>query len=551
MEIVRYWKAIRRRLWVIVFLCVIAAGSALYQDSVQPPRYATTALLVLNNPTVPIGQLPYWDPEATTKSLSETYNYWIHTRAFGTLVSRAMGGDASPEEISSAISTKQVGTTRFYELTATSRTAERAQQIANVAAAVFVSENPQRKAKSDDETTRLLQTELTYFRDREEAYQKQYEDLLTRRPVTLDIEAQIEKTETKLTAARDYVIKILTALGQSGVTDLNGSAAKEDEAAFILEPAALPSAPILARSTQNMMFAIAAAMALGIGIALLLEYLDLAVTIRSPEELEAALGLATLGVVGVINGSDRPERALITVGHPKSPNAEAFRSVDTNMRLSRSGKPLRTILVTSAGPSEGKTLIAANLAVAMAEAGERVALVDADLRRPATHKFFRVANVVGLSNLLVDDTADVTDYMVTTFVENLWLIPSGPIPPRPSVLLSSTRMDDILRQLLERCDTVILDSPPVMAVTDSVVLSSRVDGILLVVMAGRTSRDLLQRSKDTLSNVGAEIIGAVLNRVRSSDLGAYYLYHYYRYARHKNGNEAALDYEDAVPKGFK
>ncbi len=543
MEIVRYWKAIKRRLWIIIFLSVVAVGAALWQESVQPPRYSATVLLVLN-PNVPAAQLPFWDPELTARNLSETYTYWIHTRAFGQLVSKAMGGDASPEEVIGSISARQVGSTRFFEITAVSGTAERAQQLANVSAAVFVTENPQQREKPAEDTIRILQAELAYFREREQTYQQQFEELIVRRPVTEELEKQIEKTEAKLTAARESVIKILTALGQLDVSDVAGGPRTENTG-FILDPAPLPTRPIYARSGQNVVFALAAAIALGIGVALLLEYLDLAVTLRTPEELEAALGLPTLGVVGVISGADRPEKGLVTVDHPKSPNAEAFRSVDTNIKLSRTAGAVRTILITSAGPSEGKTITASNLAVAMAESGDRVVLVDADLRRPSVHKFFGISNSVGLTNLLVDDSTDVAQHMIPSFVENLWVIPSGPIPPRPSVLLGTSRMGDMMRELLDRCDTVLLDSPPMMAVTDAVVLSSQVDGVLLVVMAGKTNRDLLNRSKEMLGNVGAQILGGVLNRVRSADLGAYYLYHYYRYARHRTRQEAFSAGRDA------
>ncbi|MBI3978403.1 MAG: CpsD/CapB family tyrosine-protein kinase, partial [Chloroflexi bacterium] len=211
----------------------------------------------------------------------------------------------------------------------------------------------------------------------------------------------------------------------------------------------------------------------------------------------------------------------------------AFHSISANLKLSRTGSTVRSLLVTSPGPSEGKTLTAVNLAVALAEGGDRVVLVDADLRRPAVHKYFGIANGVGLTNFLMSGSESASDYLMATVVEHLWVLPSGPLPPRPQVLLSLPRMDRLLAELREEADLIIVDSPPVMAVADSVVLGNRVDGILMVVMAGRTGREMLVRTKETLANVGAVLVGSVLNKVRSSELGSYYLYYYYRQSRQR------------------
>jgi capsular exopolysaccharide synthesis family protein len=175
---------------------------------------------------------------------------------------------------------------------------------------------------------------------------------------------------------------------------------------------------------------------------------------------------------------------------------------------------------------EGKSVTAANLAAVMAQSGQRVVLVDADLRRPTQHRIFELNNHQGLTTALVESEAALSDLLQTTRVENLSVVTSGPLPPNPSELLGSRRMEAVIEALQQRAEVVIFDSPPVMAVTDATVLAARVDGTLLVINSGKTRRALAQRSVETLAAVGARVLGVALNRLASRH-GGYYYYHYY------------------------
>lgn len=208
------------------------------------------------------------------------------------------------------------------------------------------------------------------------------------------------------------------------------------------------------------------------------------------------------------------QESLVTISNPRSPISEAYRSLRTNLEFSSLDRPLKTMVVTSAGPEEGKSTTLANLAVTLAQAEKKVILVDCDLRRPSQHEIFEVGNSLGLTSMVVDEEAFKNPPLQETPVPNLKLLPSGPLPPNPSELLGSRRMEEIIATLRERADLVLFDAPPIIAVTDAAVLASKVDGVLLVIKAGTTKRDHAQRAKALLEKVNARLVGAVLNNVR-------------------------------------
>jgi non-specific protein-tyrosine kinase len=213
---------------------------------------------------------------------------------------------------------------------------------------------------------------------------------------------------------------------------------------------------------------------------------------------------------------------LITISNPRSPIAEAYRTLRTNLEFSNLDKALRSLLVTSAGAEEGKSTTLANLAVTIAQSGKRVILVDADLRRPTLHQVFGLKNSVGLSDMVRDDTILANPPTQDTSVPNLKVLTSGQLPPNPAEILGSKRMSEILAALLERADMVLFDAPPVLAVTDAAVLSSKVDGVLLVVSAGKTKRENARRAQVQLQKINANIIGAVLNNTKADAATQYY-----------------------------
>ncbi len=214
---------------------------------------------------------------------------------------------------------------------------------------------------------------------------------------------------------------------------------------------------------------------------------------------------------------------LITLTDPRSPAAEAFRTLRTNLYFSSLDQALETLVVTSAAPGDGKSTTLSNLAVAMSQGEKRAILVDADLRRPALHKLFGVSNSQGLTTMAVEEQALVEPPLLETGVDNLWLLPSGPLPPNPAEILGSRRMEEIIAALKTRADIILFDAPPVIAVTDAAVLGTKVDGVLLVVRAGKTRREHALRAKETLERVKVRLVGAVLNNAPpDQSMGSYY-----------------------------
>jgi non-specific protein-tyrosine kinase len=220
--------------------------------------------------------------------------------------------------------------------------------------------------------------------------------------------------------------------------------------------------------------------------------------------------------------SENRRNQLVTLSDPRSPAAEAYRSLRTNLEFSSLDEPLRTMVVTSPAPEAGKSTTLANLAVTMAQAGKQVILVDCDLRRPSLHELFGVPNNSGLTSVILDDAASPLP-LRETGVAGLRLLTSGPLPPNPAELLGSRRMADLIKTLREQADVVLFDAPPVIAVTDAAILASQMDGVLLVLNAGVTKRDHAQRARAALDKVNARIVGTVLNNEKlDTSLYGYY-----------------------------
>lgn len=312
----------------------------------------------------------------------------------------------------------------------------------------------------------------------------------------------------------------------------------------IVDYAIAPRQPVGPQRLLGVALSLVISIALGICLAIFLDYLDN--TVRSAGDVERMLGLPALATIPSVGGFGRPrlfskrgtnnplkEGALVHPEllinpDPRSTLAEAYKQLRTSILLSTAGPAPRTLLITSASPGEGKTTTAVNTAVSLAQTGARVLLVDADLRRPMVHNVFNVVNSAGLSTMLSRDVnePDVLSLLELHTESNLNLLTSGPIPPNPAELLGSSQMKQLVQLLASHFDHIVIDSPPITSVTDGVWLASLVDGVILVVHGGQSTRDLVRRTRQILRGVGARIFGVVLNNVKQHDDEYYYRGYY-------------------------
>ncbi|RJP80383.1 MAG: polysaccharide biosynthesis tyrosine autokinase [Candidatus Zixiibacteriota bacterium] len=339
----------------------------------------------------------------------------------------------------------------------------------------------------------------------------------------------------------------------------------------IIDPAVPPPKPIRPNRQLNVFLAIFFGLGLGVAISFAIELLD--GSVRTVEDLEK-LKVSVLGAIPTIDPEEIARRMkrhghklspedrarltskLITNFSPKSPVSEAYRSLRTNILFANLDRQAKTLVVSSSATKEGKSTTVANLAITMAQMGSRVLIVDADLRRPTMHTLFKIERQIGLSNALLGNYT-LDEVIKPTGIENLDIITAGDIPPNPSELLSSNAMRKTLALLQQRYDMILLDSPPVIAVTDAAVLSTRTDAVLLVVSSGYVTRKEVDRAIQLLGNVRANLIGVLLNGLDVKRIygSYYYYYHYYQYyyyygtkKQRRTSREADLALEDNGPR---
>jgi capsular exopolysaccharide synthesis family protein len=375
-----------------------------------------------------------------------------------------------------------------------------------------------------------------------------------------------QKQETNQTAEKLVQYNILNREAEANKQLYDGMLQKLKEAGIsaglrssnirIVDPALIPNGPSRPNKTRNIFLSILVGLIGGVGLALLREYLDN--TVKTPDDIERLARLPSLAVVPALSNSTgkrggrfskllktpvvaaKEGRAeLISHNMPQSQMSEAFRALRTSLLLSQADHPPQVILMTSALPREGKTTAAVNLAVTLAQLGDKTLLVDADLRKPGINRALSLVDGkhAGLSSYLAGVSSLDLITVPHPAITNLAAIPTGPIPPNPADLLSSRRLTELIAELRGRYKFVVIDSPPIMAATDAVILSVLVDGVLMVVRSGETPKEAFTRTRDLLAGVKCHMLGVVLNAVDASSPDYYYSYRYYPYSYGGYGRE--------------
>lgn len=511
----------RKWAWLVLLTVGIAVVATLGYRFLVPPAYHTDATLLVGQDQ----NLTTSNGTPVTTNIANAYVILATQPPILQATAKAIHWSESWQSLYYHVSASADG--QLVNVTGTAQDPALAQTIANEIAHQITLQDPLRgQPVKSDETLAFVTRQQQVLKDQIEASQKVLNEL--------NAQALVETDPARLTDLNNRISTLQDRVNgwQNTYTQLlNATSVGPQRFISILAPAPVPEFPLNTNLPQNIFLAALAGLMVGVGGIFVLEYLDN--TIRDGEDARRELNLATLGVISRMRDVNHPADSLIMLSQPRVPIAEAYRVLRTNLRFSGIENSGGVLLVTSPNPGEGKTTTAANLAIAMAQAGKRVILVDADLRRPYLHTLFGISNNAGLSHLFWEQGLVAESILQDTPVPGLQLIPSGQLPPNPSELLDSKQMATILASYREHADIVILDSPPVLAVADASILGSLCSGAVLVIDAGRTRTDTARQAAENLHATNTKILGIVLNKWDQKRSSGYATYHDYSTPQHK------------------
>ena len=485
------------------------------QLPMQPDRLSYVATVTLLVDQVPAVSGSDYATSLATERLAQTYGEILAGRQVLETVISKLELDENPDTLVNKVKVEPVTGTQLIRLSVEDPNATQALRLADAIAEAFLDQI--QIMLTEPYTARLdtLQIQINVFSEDIEATQTDFEIISAEK---VQAETELARLESQLTEDRSDYRTLKQDYEQIKLTANDAS-----QAVSVVEPAQPPENAQEDRVLYIGLAALTCAV-VAIGIAFLREYLD--DTIRTSEDIGLVSDTSTLAIIGQIpDGEDE----LVVLTQPRSPIAEAFRMLATNIRFSSLDRPLRTLLVTSPSSQEGKSIVLANLAAAMAGSGQRVIVVDADLRLPRLHQVFQLDGQEGLTDSLINSSSNGN--LQSTKLEGLKVITSGKLPPNPVEVVGSARMRKFLAELEEKTDLVIIDSPPVLPVADAAILTSLVDGVILVLRAGQTRQRAAQQAVKSLRQAGGQLIGIVLNAVPYNTDG---YNSYYRYEREDN-----------------
>jgi polysaccharide biosynthesis transport protein len=507
-----YLQVLRRRKWWVGLIAVLGLAASLAFALTAHKQYSATAQLLVQ---------PSYDPSGGTLQDQPVTQTDVETEL--QLVTSAPVQQAVRQRLGSTptVSASEVGQTNIIAIAATSRVPSEAALIANLYATDFVQYSQGVASRSLAAAEAQLRSQIS------------------------SVEQQLGSLSGATTSAEASALLNQEAVLKDQLAQMQVSGAVDTGDVALVTPAQAPASPSSPKPAQDALLGLAAGLALGLGVAFLRESLDDRLT--SKEAAEHAGGAPVLAMTPAITSWRRQKRPLIvTVIDPTSPAAESYRSLRTSLQFARQGQPLRSVVLTSPGVSEGKTSTLANLGAVFAQAGERVVLVSGDLRRPRIGDFFGLDEHEGLTSVLLGQRTLEEALLPVPGFSRLTLLPSGPVPPNPAELLNSAQAQEIFARLRHHFDLVLIDSPPVLPVTDPAVIARHADATLLLAAAGQTRRADLRRAAEKLDQVNARVLGIVLNKVsRQTERSYGYTYSYKPYraeappvvpATHPNGS---------------
>ncbi len=508
LDIRQYLALFLQWAWLIALVAAVAGAASYYYSSRLTPYYRSSAIALVNVAPASRTTTDYTSI-LLSEQLTSTYSQLMVRDPVMSEVALQLGLPNSPAEIKEWTTVSPVSDTSLLRVTVETVDPNLSANVANAIVAVFGKQIFELQAQRFSQSKATLEAQLKDIEAQILSYSAEAE-----RATSSEKKDQLE---AKVTQYREIYSNLLSSYEQVRLSEAQSMSSIEQA-----EPATPNPDPVRPNVVQNTALAAVVGLMLALGGIVLKEVLD--DTVKTPADITQKFGLP---ILGVINHHNPEVDSPITMTEPRSPTAEAYRKLRTNVSFTSVDRPLKTILVTSPEPGEGKSTTISNLGVVLAQSGKRVMIADCDLRHPRVHAYFGLTNRVGLSSLFSPATL-MHNVSRQTQVDNLSVITTGSLPPNPSELMGSQRLQEILEKIGQTADIILIDTPPVLAVTDATALASSIDGVLLVVRPGTTRISAVRQSLDQLRQVNARVLGVVLNDVKTRG-GAYgYHYNYYR-----------------------
>ncbi|MHB1340401.1 MAG: polysaccharide biosynthesis tyrosine autokinase [Coriobacteriia bacterium] len=525
MELRDYLHVIRARMWVIIQAVVIVTVTAVVVSLLQSPVYEGQAKVLISGQDTGSAILGTAISELSSQPERglQTQVQLMQLRPLAENTIRELGLKQTPDQLLGAVEVAAVGQTNIVEITAKAGDARMASMIANTMAEEFVDWSREYKRES--------------------------------------IRAAADEVDARLEASKQELLELGRKVSEQGKSDelsaelaiATGSyttlAGKLEElriqeqlevgAGRVVSPAVVTAAPVEPSPMRNGALGLAVGLVFGLGMAFLNEYLDN--TIKSSEEAESIFGAPVLGLVPAEKYEKDEKRRVTLLSHPGTAAAEAYRVLRNSLDFINFEHNIKTLLITSAAPAEGKSTVAGNLAAGLAQAGKKVVLVSCDFRRPTTQQFFAVSNMIGLSDVLTGANSLKSALQRPAELANLLVLTAGKLPPNPSELLGSEKMRALIKELEEWADWVLIDTPPLLAVADGAAVARWTDGVLMVTKGGESTRDAAKKATEMLTQIGARVVGSVVWGLEQGGGAAGYGYYggksgkgYYYYSDYYN-----------------
>jgi non-specific protein-tyrosine kinase len=498
--------------WLLLLSALLAGLAAFFISNQQARVYQSSTLIMVVSPSG--SSYDSTSSLSAGQQLALTYSNTILTGPILDSVSKKLGYVVSKEDITIT----PVANTSLIKISVIARDAQRASLIANTLVGAFSDQVLTDQSLRYSELEKSLEDQLATVNGQIDETQQKLSVLKTSSDnasaSTLLSISQFESQLTQYQQSRNIIVQ--------SYQNVKFAEAQSTSSIIQKDPAVENKIPVQPRPLRTALLAGIVSLLLVAGIVFLIEYLG--DSIRDPDEITRKWGVPILGII--VNYQSTPN-TLITISQPRSPISESYRSIRTNIQFAGVNQAVKNILVTSASPEDGKTTFVANLANVIAQSERDVLVIDGDLRRPRIHKVFKLSNRLGLSDYFIRSQDQLNGMIKPTDLKRLSVITSGSIPPNPSELLSSGKMMEVLNILGKQFNIIIIDSPPLLAVTDALVLAPKMDGVILVIDPKKTKRAALKHSIDQLRKVNTNLLGVVLNNVKVKQSPYYYNRKYY------------------------